>query len=197
MDDIIETDTFKQWQSYGMSKGYIDPNWDKEYEDFCWIETFMTDEIPKDDIWNTSATVTKLKLEDYYKKIKISKECTKHYMSLKPTLSLGLSSILQEFKGTTSHYNFLKLTPGHNLVWHYDSYSTFIRYNSVKDNQIKDINRTIIMMEDWTFGQIIQVGNTIATHWNKGDTYTWRGDQWHGVANFGFSDFVIMQVTWL
>jgi hypothetical protein len=197
MDDVTEKETFKEWKNYVVSKGFITPLWDKEYEDFYWIETFMTDEIPKNNIWNTSATITKLKLEDYYKKIKISKECTKHYMSLTPDLSLQLSSILKNFDKNKLHYNFLKLTPGHNLIWHYDSYSTFIRHNNVIESQIKNISRTIVMMEDWTFGQVLQVGNSIETHWNKGDTYTWIGDQWHGVANFGFSDFVVMQVTWL
>jgi hypothetical protein len=60
MDDVTEKETFKEWKNYIVSKGFITPLWDREYEDFHWIETFMTDEIPKNDIWNTSATVTKL-----------------------------------------------------------------------------------------------------------------------------------------
>ena len=42
-----------------------------------------------------------------------------------------------------------------------------------------------------------QVDDVIESHWQIGDTYTWEGDTWHGLGNFGLKDCVIMQVTWL
>ena len=53
------------------------------------------------------------------------------------------------------------------------------------------------MITPWMFGQVIQVGGQVITNWNVGDTYTWQGDVWHGAANFGFDDLVVMQITWL
>jgi hypothetical protein len=53
------------------------------------------------------------------------------------------------------------------------------------------------MMSDWDRGQMLQVGNKVYTHWKKGDTYTWKSDVWHGMCNFGPSDCVVAQITFL
>jgi hypothetical protein len=178
-------------------KGNIPVTWATEWEDFIWKETFMTNEVPKDDIWNTPATHKKLELETLYAQLNISAECTKHYMSIRPELSTGLRIILDNYKTRDYNYNFLKLTAGHNLIKHYDSYSTFIKFNEIPEERHKLIKRTIVMMTEWQFGQVFQVEDKIESHWKIGDTYTWEGDAWHGLSNFGFNDCVIMQVTWI
>ena len=37
----------------------------------------------------------------------------------------------------------------------------------------------------------------IAVGWKKGDCYTFKENIWHGVGNFSFEDYLIMQVTWI
>ena len=166
-------------------------------DQFEWLETYMIDEVPLDDVWDNFATDKKIALENQYKQINMPKECSKHYMALNPNISDDLKVYLEPYKDTIHHYNFLKLTPGYNLWWHYDSYSTFVRYNSITEQQAEHINRTIVMLTPWTHGQVLQVGDDTITKWNDGDTHTWNAYTWHGVGNFSFTDFIVMQITWM
>ena len=168
-----------------------------DYNSFEWQETYMIDEVPHDDVWDNFATTNKLKLEEQYRKLDMPKECSKHYMALQPELSEDLKKYLEPFKDKTHHFNFLKLTPGYNLWWHYDSYSTFVRYNDITEAQAENIKRTIVMLTPWAPGQVLQVEDDIHAKWNVSDTFTWSAYAWHGVGNFSFADFVVMQITWL
>jgi hypothetical protein len=82
-------------------------------------------------------------------------------------------------------------------MWHFDTYATFVKYNDIAEEDAHNICRTVIMMDDWDRGQVLQVGEEAYTHWRAGDTYTWKGDIWHGMANFGPSDIVMSQITFL
>ena len=197
MSSLFEKQSYVDWQSYGYTLKTIPPTWDNEYEFFDWKETFMIDEIPSNDVWNIPSTATKYQLEDMYRSLGINKEATKHYMALNPKLDEGLNAILSHFPYNKLHYNFLKLTPGNNIMWHFDTYATFIKHNDVTDDELKNIKRTGVLLSPWNFGQIIQVGNQILHNWKVGDCCTWTSDQWHGASNFGFSDLVIMQITYV
>lgn len=168
-----------------------------DYSVFDWQETYMIDEVPTDDVWENFATVKKLNLESHYRNLNMPKECSKHYMAFSPTLDDTLTSYIEPFKDKKHHYNFLKLTSGYNLWMHYDSYSTFVRYNNITEAQSENINRTIVMLTDWEPGQVLQIKNDTHTKWSLGDTYSWSAYAWHGVGNFSFTDFVVMQITWL
>lgn len=198
MSQVENLNCYKNWKKDGMSRSDFLPFWsDHDMSNFEWAETFMTNEVPKDDLWDISATDKKLALEDFYKRKNISGECTKHYMCFAPELNKNFEHILDYFKNYRCSYNFLKITPGHNVIGHYDSYSTFIKKHNIKDKDVPNISRTVVLMNDWEFGQTLQVGNSVAHSWNKGAAYTWSGDVWHGACNFGFNDFIVMQVTWL
>lgn len=198
MENVESLDCYKNWQNCGTIKTEFSPLWNSsDIELFEWAETLMTNEVPKNNIWNISATGKKLTLEHFYQEKKIEGICTKHYMCFKPTLGKNFDHILDHFKNYKFSYNFLKLTPGHNIVGHYDSYSTFIKRYNIEDKDVPRINRTAIFLDDWDFGQILQIGNSVAYGWNTGTAYTWTGDAWHGASNFGFSNFTVMQITWL
>ena len=194
---IEQSEKYLNWQKTGMTRSSTKQLWTNEYNMFTWEETYMIDEVPLADVWDNFATTSKLELENLYRLKSLPKECTKHYMCFRPELSVGLSKVLAQFENKLYNYNFLKLTPGYNLLWHYDSYSTFVKFNNINQADANNINRTIIMITPWSPGQILQVGNDIASHWNVGDTFTWNSDTWHGLSNFGFNDCVVMQVTWL
>ena len=168
-----------------------------DYSNFDWIETFMIDEVPSTDVWENFATSKKLELEQQYRNLNMPKECSKHYMALNPDTTEEIEFYLNPFSHTQHHYNFLKLTPGYNLWWHYDSYSTFVRYNNITEEHAEKINRTIVMLTPWEPGQVLQIGSNTHTNWNIGDAFTWNSYTWHGVGNFSFTDFVVMQITWL
>jgi hypothetical protein len=167
------------------------------FNSFTWQETYMIDEVPHDDVWDNFATDNKVALEEKYKALNMPKECSKHYMALNPKIDAELEKHLDPFKNKIHHYNFLKLTPGYNLWMHYDSYSTFVRYNDITEEQAENINRTIVMLTPWAPGQVLQIDQDAKTNWNVGDTFNWSAYTWHGVGNFSFTDFVVMQITWL
>lgn len=197
MFNIENTENYINWQKYFCQRGKVDVTWTDQHKNLDWQETFMIDEIPKDDAWNTHATATKREFEEFLKSKNIPKECTRHYMSLNPQLDNSLLSILNFYKNRTYHYNFLKITAACSLVWHSDTYATFVKHNNIDKTTVSNISRTVVMMDDWSKGQTIQIGNSCINKWIKGDTFTWKGDQWHGAANFGYDDLIVMQITWL
>lgn len=168
-----------------------------DFSKYNWQETYMIDEIPQNDVWNNFATKKKIALEEQYKQLKMPKSCSKHYMALNPDVSDELQEYLAPYKDKIYHCNFLKLTPGYNLWWHYDSYSTFVHFNNITEQQAEGINRTIVMLTPWTPGQVLQVADDTFTKWNVGNCYQWNAYTWHGVGNFSFTDFIVMQITWM
>lgn len=172
-------------------------NLTEEYKTFDWVETFVIDEVPLDDLWEGESTRLRLALDKFHRTKGVVKECTKHYMAFEPKLSNNFDSVFDFFKDKTYSYNFLKLTGSYNIPMHYDSYSTFTRKFKVDENLIKEINRTAVMLTPWSNGQILQFGDKIYSHWDIGTTYTWKGLEWHGAGNFGFDDLVVMQITWI
>lgn len=188
---------YDNWKNTGALKGIVNAQWSDEYKQFDWVETHVMSEVPKHDLWDNFATKARLELEDFHRQKGVVNEATKHYMSFSPALPETMQSILKNENASKYHYNFLKLTSCYCIPWHYDSYSTFVRSNDVVESNAKNIKRTIVMITPWMFGQVIQVGGQVITNWNVGDTYTWQGDVWHGAANFGFDDLVVMQITWL
>lgn len=189
---------YTDWKDYKSYQSSANATWSEtDLEQLNWTPTFMTDEIPKDDDWNTFATRKKKELENLYKQWKVPKEGSLHYMCIRPDLSKTLSVILEPYKHMTFNYNFLKLTSGCSLMWHFDTYATFVKYNNIAEDKISNICRSAIMMKDWDCGQILQIGNDVYSHWKAGDTYTWKADSWHGLTNFGPTDIVIGQITFL
>lgn len=191
--------SYENWREHSADESSVDEvTWNRnDLLTLPWESTHMTDEIPEDSSWDTFATHRKKSLEAMYKSWGVPKDGSLHYMSIRPKLTKGLSSILAPYQHMKFNYNFLKLTPGCSLMWHFDTYATFVRYNNIEETQIHNVCRTVIMMSDWDRGQVLQVGDEVYTHWQSGDTYTWKGDTWHGMSNFGPSEIVIAQVTFL
>tara|TARA_R100000027_G_scaffold12075_2_gene8587 strand:- start:716 stop:1327 length:612 start_codon:yes stop_codon:yes gene_type:complete len=195
----MDMKSYTDWNQHSADQSSIKKvTWNKkDLETLPWEPTYMTDEIPVNDSWDTFATKNKKKLEKMYAEWGVSKQSTLHYMSIRPELTDGLKDILSPYKTVKHNYNFLKLTPGCSLMWHFDTYATFVKYNGISEQNVKNVCRTVVMMDEWDRGQVLQVGGSTYTNWNAGDTYTWKGDVWHGMANFGPSDIIISQITFL
>lgn len=197
MIPLDQTDAFVNWKNYSCESGNLNRTWGDEYKSFIWEDMVQQNAVPKDKPWNEKTVQLNLDYEELVLSKGVDPTCTKHYMALRPGLSLGLSLILNDFKEKQHYYNFLKITPGYNVVWHRDTYATFVKLSQSTDEDFNKIRRTVVILEDWSAGQVIQIGNNVISHWQAGDYYTWIGDTWHGAANFGFDDFVCMQITWL
>ena len=191
--------SYENWREHGADESSVEEvTWNNnDLLTLPWEATYMTDEIPEDSSWDTFATKNKKALEAMYKQWGVPKEGSLHYMSIRPELTKGLASIIAPYAHMKFNYNFLKLTPGCSLMWHFDTYATFVKYNNIEEDNVHNVCRTVVMMDDWDRGQVLQVGDEVYTGWIAGDTYTWKGDTWHGMANFGPSDIIISQVTFL
>ncbi len=191
--------SLKNWQDASVFfRGSVPVNWsDKDLDVLLWQETFCIEELPTDDLWNTSATQFKLWQEDLYKSWGHIKTATQHYMSFEPTLAFDLSHVLEKIGSTNGSFtlNFMKIPAGRMIPWHCDTYGYAIKKFSVPSDRIVEIQRTIVFMQDWSFGQVAQFGDSVLSHWKAGDVYTWQHQAWHGLANFGNQDLIIMQIT--
>jgi hypothetical protein len=198
-DHQLYKNSLKNWKDTTVDfRGSVPVNWtDKDLDDLEWVETFCIDELPQDDLWQTSATEFKLWQEDLYRAWGHIKPATQHYMSFEPKLSFDLTDILKKIDSNNVSFtlNFMKIPSGRLIPWHCDTYGYAINKFNVPADRITDIRRTIVFMQDWSFGQVVQFGDSMLSHWKAGDLYTWQHEAWHGLANFGSKDVTIMQIT--
>jgi hypothetical protein len=197
MIDLKKIPSFINWRESKFTKSHFDLNISDDEITANWVETYMIDEVPKNDVWKIYSTDRKIALEDLYVTSGIIKECTRHYMDITPTIDGELKKFVDTFAGQIHHSTFLKLPAGCSLIWHYDSYSAFVKFKQIPEEKYHKIRRSAIMLRDWDFGQAIQIGGEMISNWKKGDIFTWQGDVWHGAGNFGLSDITVLQVTFL
>lgn len=125
--------SYENWKEHSADESSVEEvTWkDSDLLTLPWNSTYMTDEIPEDSSWDTFATHQKKSLESMYKTWGVPKDGSLHYMSIRPKLTKRLQSILLPYQHKTFNYNFLKLTSGCSLMWHFDTYATFVRFNKI------------------------------------------------------------------
>jgi hypothetical protein len=198
MFEIEKLDSFNNWRNGNFNRGHWPLSQSLESYRVDWKETFMIGEVPQDDKWDTHSTSKKLALENLYIKYNVHKQATRHYMNITSQLTGEVKELVDSNYGNCPHHStWLKLPPGNNLMWHYDSYNAFVHFNKIPEEKYSQIKRIVVMMTDWSMGQTIQIGNEVVSHWKFGDTFSWQGDIWHGAGNFGLDDLVVFQVTYL
>ena len=188
---------FNDHSKFNAIKSKVPCTWSLEDLEFDWVETIQTQEVPTNDPWDSFTTDMKYALETLHKEWKIPDQSTWHLMAHYPILNKNLKSILDHFPYDFLSYNFIKITPGHMLVWHYDTYATFVRRKNLSKEHAEKIKRSAVIMTSWDVGQVIQIGDEFLSHWSAGDVFTWESFAWHGVCNFGKSEIIAMQVSYL
>lgn len=192
-----ELKKYETWEKFKAQISKVNSNWNFDPKKFEWHKTVQTDEVPKNDVWESYTTTQKYFLADLHKSWGIPDESTVHYMSFNPDLTGDLNSITEPFKKYNYSCNLLKLTAGHMLAWHFDTYATFVKRKNIIQRDAENIKRSAVMLTDWDCGQVIQIGNEVFSHWTKGDVFTWMSYTWHGVCNFGKSDMILAQISYL
>lgn len=86
-----------------------------------------------------------------------------------------------------------RLLPGHYLPIHSDHYERWMKVN--KYDQIDNIFRAIVMLNDHETGQMLQIGDIIHTNWKTGDWFSWTGSTPHAIYNMSQSTRYAIQVT--
>jgi hypothetical protein len=194
---IDQTEKYINWNKSKTTRSSLVPGWDPNLIDVPWTEVIQTEEVVVGDPWDIYTTELKHQLAELHAEWSIPRESVKHYMSLRPQLGNGLETALVPFEKYTHNYSLLKLTAGHMIVWHFDTYATFVKHNNISQQDADKIKRSIIMLTPWSFGHVLQIGSEVISGWSVGDIITWSSDTWHGACNFGRDDFTIMQVTYI
>lgn len=92
--------------------------------------------------------------------------------------------------------------PGHGIPWHRDS-------NDAWRNKFQHLNfdhrtgrcdlgpvkRKLLMVSDWHWGHMLQLDNTVQTHWSSGDVFDIPVGQWHASANQGIKPKITVSLT--
>jgi hypothetical protein len=194
---IDQTEQYINWNKSSTVKSSIEPAWDPANINVPWTEIIQTEEVVVGDPWDIYTTDLKYQLADLHAEWSIPRDSVRHYMSIRPELHNGLETALAPFEKYTHNYSLLKLTAGHMIVWHFDTYATFVKHNNISQHDADKIKRSIVMLTPWSFGHVLQIGSEVISGWNVGDIITWSNDTWHGACNFGRDDFTIMQVTYI
>jgi len=197
MKNIIDTEKYINWKQCKVSRSKTFANWNLNDIVFPWERVTQIDEVSKEDPWNIYTTDLKYQLAYLHRTWGIPKESVEHFMSFQPDLPEKLKSSIEPFKNFDYSYNLLKLTPGRMIVWHFDTYATFVKRKRISESSAEIIKRSIVMLTPWSFGHVIQIGGEILHEWVPGDIYTWHSDTWHGAANFGKDDLIVLQVTYI
>jgi hypothetical protein len=194
---IDQTEQYINWNKSRTIKSSVQPTWDPANIEVPWTEVIQTEEVVVGDPWDIYTTDLKYQLADLHAEWSIPRESVRHYMSLRPALHNGLETALSPFEKYIHNYSLLKLTAGHMIVWHFDTYATFVKHNNIHQQDADKIKRSIVLLTPWSFGHVLQIGSEVISNWNVGDIITWSNDTWHGACNFGRDDFTIMQVTYI
>ena len=85
------------------------------------------------------------------------------------------------------------MSPGDILPYHSDSYKFYKELYNIKDSCT--ISRTIIFLENWKAGHILEVEHKPIVQWSAGDLVTWNNDAPHMAANLGDEFRYTVQIT--
>jgi hypothetical protein len=88
---------------------------------------------------------------------------------------------------------FSKFLPGTYFPSHTDKYGFYSKANNIQD--LSQIIRYVVFLEDAQPGHILQVGDKIYHNWPQGLCVGWDHSTPHLAANLGLEDRYTLQVT--
>jgi hypothetical protein len=77
--------------------------------------------------------------------------------------------------------------PGQTIPSHADTYSTYKRNNPAGWGNYKTLQRYMIFVNDWDWGQFFHMGNHVLQPWTAGDLWQIPVGVYHGSANCGIN----------
>lgn len=101
-----------------------------------------------------------------------------------------IPTVSEFFDNVAIAFNLFK--PGQYLPYHKDTYA---KYKEVFNLGDKKIQRLILMLEDWSPGQIITIEDKSYSGWKAGKCYYWEEETYHTFYNLGLKNRYAIQIT--
>lgn len=159
---------------------FIRPNWNIEYFynlNYSW-STHQDAEIV-DQYVTSGHSREKLSLYNYHSPNPMPK-CVDEYIVPHFTFLNKVAVAVNYFK------------PGHYLPLHTDLYRRYVAVEKVDPTKIV---RYMVMLENSSPGQILQIQDRCIGFWYSGDCFYWNYDDPHAFYNFSMKDRYAIQVT--
>ena len=89
-------------------------------------------------------------------------------------------------------YTFYRMDTLEIMPVHSDHYNTYCKINNTTTEQVE---RAILMLEDWKPGHYFELDGIGYVNWKAGDWFKWRGDVPHAASNIGIEPRYTLQIT--
>ena len=158
---------------------FIEPKWN--IEDFYNLKYFLTThKDPKvvDNYVNSGHDRKNIVVYNY------------HYPNPMPNCDAYIKSKFGFLNNVALAVNYFK--PGQYLPLHVDIFKKYIDTYKV---DITKIFRYILMLEDSSPGQILQIKDKCYSNWKSGNYIGWAYDEPHAFYNFSMKDRYAIQIT--
>jgi hypothetical protein len=119
-----------------------------------------------------------------------------HRMAFDVQEYFNTAEIARAIPGENLSWSLIEIPAGRILPWHRDYYNTHVRQRGLSEHEALSVQRAIVCLRPWTFGQIVQIGCEMLHHWRAGDVFTWPHAAFHGAANFGPNPMTFLQITY-
>lgn len=126
----------------------------------------------------------------------ISAEASRHRMAFGVDQYFAHPDVLALLPQGHHSFTVIEVAGGRMLPWHQDYYSNHVSLFQIPETRAHKIRRALLCIQDWSYGQVIQIGDDFLHHWQAGALYSWQHDTWHGAANFGDQAMRFVQITY-
>ncbi len=89
-------------------------------------------------------------------------------------------------------YTFYKMDTLEIMPTHSDHFNTYCKLNNTTSDNVE---RVILMLEDWKPGHYFELDGVGYVNWKAGDWFKWRGDVPHAASNIGIEPRYTLQIT--
>lgn len=159
-------------------KGWVDPVWKLQHRDLDFSNEDFND--PESlSLWQSLGyTQTKFTGDMY---------------DMRRPEPAWMSQVCKSFIWSNIGWSVYRMGPGTVLPRHSDTFTRFCKIHNIND--INNIVRAVVFMEDWQTGHYFEINDQGVTNWRAGDYYIWRGATPHAAANVGLTNRYTLQIT--
>jgi len=163
--------------NFRIEKGHVSKFWNDDFKKFNFVrQPIMDSEIAQ---WRDMGY-------DHVKSFSGSMYDNRNPM---PSWVTNLESMFGMYNQT---YTFYRMDTLEIMPVHIDHYNTYCKINNTTSDNVE---RVILMLEDWKPGHYFELDGVGYVNWKAGDWFKWRGDVPHAASNIGVESRYTLQIT--